>query len=118
MTEAAHAPARARTLRHPSVATRLARIVVLAVIIGIGFNHVWWSVTDWHLSDMNAYWDAAMRLRVGGELCPPASDVTASDVYRYSPWFAWLWVPLTSLPRGLVNVAWSLILVGASVAAI
>ena len=42
---------------------RLARIVVLAIIIGIGVNHVWWSVTDWHLDDMDAYWQAGLRLR-------------------------------------------------------
>lgn len=97
---------------------RLARIVALAVIIGIGFNHVWWSVADWHLDDMNAYWDAGVRLRQGGELFPPVADVLASEVYRYSPWFAWLWVPITLLPRELVNVAWSVVLLAASVAAV
>jgi hypothetical protein len=97
---------------------RLARIVALAVIIGIGFNHVWWSVADWHLDDMNAYWDAGVRLRQGQELFPPVTDVLASEVYRYSPWFAWLWVPVTLLPRELVNVIWSVILLGASVAAV
>lgn len=97
---------------------RLARIVALAVIIGIGFNHVWWSVADWHLDDMNAYWDAGMRLRTGQALYPPVTDVLASEVYRYSPWFAWLWIPLTVLPRVIVDVAWSAILLTGSVAAV
>jgi len=97
---------------------RLARIVALAVIIGIGFNHVYWSVTDWHLQDMNAYWDAGLRLRMGEALYPPVADVLASEVYRYSPWFAWLWAPLTVMPREIVNVAWSLILLAASAAAV
>ena len=97
---------------------RLARIVVLALIIGIGVNHVWWSIADWHLDDMNAYWEAGLRLREGGPLFPPVSDVLASEVYRYSPWFAWLWVPLTFLPRTVVDVAWSLALLAASVAAL
>jgi len=100
--------------RRRRVAVRLARIVVLAIVIGIGFNHVWWSITDWHLDDMNAYWDAGMRLRTGGELFPPVSDVLASEVYRYSPWFAWLWTPLTLLPRLLVEVGWSIVLLAAS----
>ncbi len=91
---------------------------MLAVIIGIGFNHVWWSVQDWHLSDMNAYWDAGVRLRTGGALFPPVTDVNASEVYRYSPWFAWLWTPLTLLPRGIVNVLWSAVLLAASFAAV
>jgi hypothetical protein len=97
---------------------RLARIVALAVIIGIGFNHVWWAVTDWHLLDMNAYWDAGLRVRTGQALYPPVTDVLASEVYRYSPWFAWLWAPLTVLPRGIVNVAWSAILLAGSLAAV
>jgi len=100
--------------RRRRVAVRLARIVVLAIVIGIGFNHVWWSITDWHLDDMNAYWDAGMRLRTGGELFPPVSDVLASEIYRYSPWFAWLWTPLTLLPRLLVEVGWSIVLLAAS----
>lgn len=97
---------------------RLARIVALAVIIGIGFNHVWWSTLDWHLKDMNAYWDAGLRLRMGGSLYPPVADVLASEVYRYSPWFAWVWAPITVLPREIVNVVWSVILLAASVAAV
>jgi len=104
--------------RPTSLGVRLARIVALAVIIGIGFNHIWWSALDWHLSDMNAYWEAGLRIRMGEALFPPVSDVHASEVYRYSPWFAWLWAPVTVLPRELVNVAWSVILVAASVVAV
>ena len=108
---------RSVTGRRPRWA-RLARIVALAVIIGIGFNHVWWSVVDWHLDDMNAYWDAGVRLRQGQPLFPPVTDVLASEVYRYSPWFAWMWAPITLLPRELVNVLWSVVLLAASVAAV
>jgi hypothetical protein len=117
VTNLADAAPRRRVLR-PGIHLRLARIVALAVIIGIGFNHVWWSVADWHLDDMNAYWDAGVRLRTGQELCPPISDVLASEVYRYSPWFAWLWAPLTNLPRLAVEVAWSAVLLAASAAAV
>ena len=107
-----------KTGRRYGLGVRLARIVALAVIIGIGFNHIWWSALDWHLSDMNAYWEAGLRLRMGEPLFPPVSDVHASEVYRYSPWFAWLWAPVTVLPRELVNLAWSVILVAASVVAV
>jgi hypothetical protein len=96
---------------------RLARIVALAVIIAIGINHIWWAVADWHLRDMNAYWDAAMRLRNGQELFNP-TGIEASEVYRYSPWFAWLWVPVTFLPRIVANIGWSVILLGASAVAV
>lgn len=104
--------------RLPRRVIRLARIVVLAVIIGIGINHIYWSVIDWHLKDMNAYWDAALRLRHGQALFPAAIDIEASEVFRYSPWFAWLWVPLTYAPRLAVNIGWSAVLLGASAAAV
>lgn len=108
----------ARPRVRPPMWIRISRIVALAVIIGVGINHVWWSVADWHLRDMNAYWDAAMRLREGAPLFPPIGNIEASEVYRYSPWFAWLWVPLTYLPRLLVNVGWSVVLLAASAAAV
>ena len=34
----------------------------------------------------------------------------ADEVYRYAPWFAWLWVPLTYLPQDLVYGAWFAVL--------
>ena len=110
---------RSRTLRgrRPTL-VRMARIVALALIIGVGVNHVWWSIADWHLDDMNAYWNAGLRLRAGEALYPPVTDILASEVYRYSPWFAWVWAPITVLPRELANVTWSLILLVASAAAV
>lgn len=75
-------------------------------------------VGDWHLRDMDAYWDAGVRLREGAPLYPALSDLEASNIYRYSPWFAWVWVPLTLLPRGVANVLWSAVLLGASALAL
>jgi hypothetical protein len=98
-------------------ARRIARIIALAVVIAIGINHVWWALADWHLRDMNAYWDAAMRLRTGRELYAPMG-IEASEVYRYSPWFAWVWVPVTMLPRVVANIGWSAVLLGASAVAV
>lgn len=104
--------------RVPKRVVRLSRIVVLAVVIAIGLTNVYWSVSDWHLKDMNAYWDAAERLRDGQPLFPSTMGVEASEAYRYSPWFAWLWIPLTYLPRTVVNIGWSAILIVASFAAV
>ncbi len=59
-----------------------------------------------------------MRLREGEPLYPPLADPEASEVYRYAPWLAWTWIPLTLLPREAVNVIWSIILLGASAAAL
>lgn len=73
---------------------------------------------DWSLSDMDAYWNAALRLRAGEALYARSYNVGAHDLYRYAPWFAYLWLPLTYLPRGLVAVAWEAFLLGAVVAAV
>ena len=102
----------------PARVVRLARILALAVIVGVGVDYVYQAVHFWSLSDSTAYWNAAMRLREGMPLYPTVGNVEASDVYRYAPWFAWLTVPFTYLPNWLAGVIWSLILVAASVAAV
>jgi hypothetical protein len=93
---------------------RAARLIALAIVIGWSLANVIQRVGDWTLSDMNAYWNAAMRLRDGAPLYPPLSDPGAADVYRYSPWFAWAWVPITYLPHAVVSIAWSVMLASAS----
>jgi len=96
----------------------LGRLLTLALILGVGISQLTLTVGDWHLRDMGAYWNAAMRLREGEALYPALTDSEASDVYRYAPWFAWAWVPLTLLPREIVNVLWSGILLAASAGAL
>lgn len=97
---------------------RVPRLIVTAVIVGIGISQFVFTVTDWHLSDSDAYWNAAWRLRNGEALFPLLADTEASEVYRYSAWFAWVWVPLTYLPRVVVDVLWSGILLAASALAL
>jgi len=97
---------------------RIARLVVVALVVGLGISQLILTVGDWHLSDMGAYWEAGERLRNGEPLYPALADAEASEVYRYAPWFAWAWVPLTTLPRGAVDVLWSVILLAASGAAL
>jgi hypothetical protein len=93
---------------------RVARIVALAVIIGIGLFNLLQAATHWTLSDAAAYWNAGLRLREGGTLYPLVKDVDASEVYRYAPWFAWLTVPFTDLPVQLAGAIWSAILLAGS----
>jgi hypothetical protein len=105
--------------RHPSVRQRrLAKTVLIGLVVGLGIANLYWSFAQWTLSDAGAYWHAAQRLREGGDLYPPVANVEASDVYRYAPWFAWLTVPFTYLPQWLAGALWSAILVGASVIAV
>jgi hypothetical protein len=101
-------------MARPLTPARLARTVALAVIIGIGIFNLEKSVVGWTLSDAEAYWNAAMRLRTGGDLYPALGSVDASDVYRYAPWFAWLAVPFTFLPMQLAGAIWSAMLLAAS----
>lgn len=97
---------------------RLARTVALAVIIGIGIFNLVEAVTNWTLSDAAAYWNAAERLRDGAPLYPVLTNVDASEVYRYAPWFAWLTVPFTLLSVQVAGVLWSAILLAGSAAAL
>jgi hypothetical protein len=93
-------------------------LVTVALVVGVGISQLILTVGDWHLRDAGAYWEAAMRLREGEPLYPALADSEASEVYRYAPWLAWAWVPLTLLPREAVHVIWSVILLGASAAAL
>ena len=97
---------------------RLAKTVVAGLVIGLGVANLWFSITGWTLSDASAYWEAAHRLREGGELYPAVANVEASNVYRYAPWFAWLAIPFTYLPVQVAGALWSLVLVAASTAAV
>ncbi len=102
----------------PVRVVRLARIVALAVILGVGISELYFAVTAWTQSDAGAYWNAAMRLRNGQALYPVVANVEASDVYRYAPWLAWLTVPFTYLPVQVAGAIWSAILLAGSVLAV
>ena len=97
---------------------RLARTVALAVIIGIGLFNLFQAAVNWTLSDAAAYWNAALRLREGEALYPLLTNVDASEVYRYAPWFAWATVPFIFLPVQLAGALWSLVLLAASAVAL
>jgi hypothetical protein len=64
-------------------------------------------------SDVSAYWEAAERLRHGENLYV-AGPANASDLYRYAPWFAAAWIPLTFLPRDAVTAGWVGLMVAAA----
>jgi hypothetical protein len=84
--------------------------VVQAVALGLGIA---FAVMSYHGSllwtDGQAYWNAAERLRAGLDLYPSGVDQESADIYRYAPWFAWAWVPLTFLPEPLVAALWTVL---------
>src|SRR4026208_987385 len=84
--------------------SRLARTVVLAFIVAITILNVVWAIGDWHLHDMNVYWTAAEQWRQTGNPYTPVPTADADSVYRYAPWFAAAWVPLTLRPRLPVEI--------------
>lgn len=105
---------RATSLLNPSGLAgppRLFRLIALAVLIAVGIDHVYYAIVQWPLHDMDVYLAAATRVRDGHGLYL-TGDVLHS--YWYSPWFAYAWVPLTYLPRIVVAVAWSALLLAAT----
>lgn len=64
--------------------------------------------------DVAAYWNAAERLREGQPLYAGAA-ANASELYRYAPWFAAAWIPLTYLPHDAVAAVWVGLMVAAAV---
>lgn len=97
------------------LAPRLAMAVATVIVFGAATYTVVDAVRGWNLSDMEAYWNAALRLRQGGPLYIHSYSTGAHDLYLYSPWFAYVWIPLTYLPRAAVSAAWACLLLGATV---
>lgn len=102
----------------PPWAGRLARLVVLAFVVAVTLLNVVWAFGDWHLKDMNVYWVAGEQWRETGNPYALVPGVDDNSVYRYAPWYAALWVPLTLLPRTVVDVMWSSLLVVAAFASV
>lgn len=69
---------------------------------------------EWTFADVEAYLSAAHRLRDGLPIYGGGFDANSYHVFRYAPWFAWLWVPLSYLPRDVLNWAWAALLAVAS----
>jgi hypothetical protein len=94
-----------------AIAVAFASVVAFAVLaLSQLMNPHWWS------QDTDAYWNAALRLRAGEPLYPVLSNPDASDTYRYAPWFAFVWVPMTFLPQPPVYGAWVVILMASTAA--
>lgn len=87
---------------------------LLALAAWTVFNHAAARSTG---SDMDAYWEAALRLRNGEPLYRSGSE-TDSDLYRYAPWFAVAWMPLTYLPKEAVLIGWMSVCLGAAIASV
>jgi hypothetical protein len=93
--------------------TRLPRTFAMAVLLGwLGYTLASWFLA-WNPADAGAYYDAASRLANDQPLYA-AVNPEAHEVYRYAPWFAAAWIPLTMLPREVAMHAWSLAMLACS----
>lgn len=89
----------------------VARFVATAVVLGwLAYTLASWFLA-WNPADARAYYLAAERLRDGVTLYP-AANPEAHEVFRYAPWFAVAWLPLTWLPMDVAIHAWSLAMLG------
>jgi hypothetical protein len=96
---------------------RLPRTLVMALLLGyLGYTLASWFLA-WNPADGGAYYDAAYRLTHGQLLYPPVNP-EAHEVFRYAPWFAVAWIPLTQLPRDMALHAWSLAMLACAAAAV
>jgi len=96
---------------------RLSRLLAMAILLGyLAYTLASWFIA-WNPADAGAYYDAAHRLTTGQPLYPPVNP-EAHEVYRYAPWFAVAWIPLTLLPRELAMHLWSLAMLGCAVVAV
>jgi hypothetical protein len=92
--------------------TRLAIGLLLLFAIG----DIWVRRGNWGFEDVRAYWEAALRVREGLPLYGGTDDPNSYGVFRYAPWFAWMWIPLTYLPRHIAELLWGGVLAGSSIA--
>jgi alpha-1,2-mannosyltransferase len=101
--------------RRPLV--RVARLITLAAAFGWAAYVLASWVLLWNPADAGAYYDAAVRLSQGEPLYLPIHP-EAHEVYRYAPWFAYAWIPLTLVPRDVALHAWSLAMLACSIVAV
>ncbi|MDQ3690385.1 MAG: glycosyltransferase 87 family protein [Chloroflexota bacterium] len=87
----------------------MARIIAVAIVVGIGIATVIWAVTDVHFNDLDSYRAAALRIRAGEQLY--GGDVGPFNKYYYAPWFAYAFVPLSYLPWELLAAVWTAFMV-------
>lgn len=96
---------------------RVARFIVTGIALGwLAYTLTSWFLA-WNPADARAYYLAAERLRDGAALYP-AMNADAHEVFRYAPWFAAAFLPLTLLPIDVATHAWSLGMLGCAALAV
>jgi uncharacterized membrane protein (DUF485 family) len=89
--------------------------LAIGLLLLFAIGDIWLRRANWGFEDVRAYWEAALRLRQGLPLYGGTPDPNSYGVFRYAPWFAWMWVPLTYLPRQLAELLWCGLLAASSI---
>lgn len=84
-------------------------VLILAVVLLVRVGQ---AMTRWDGVDMDVYRQAATAWVDKGNPYAAAGD-SGMSTYRYAAWFAALWIPFRYIPRELVLLVWSLVLMGA-----
>lgn len=90
--------------------------MAIGLLLLFAIGDIWVLRANWGFEDVGAYWEAALRLRQGLALYGGTDDPNSYAVFRYAPWFAWMWVPLTYLPRQAAELLWGGVLAASSLA--
>ena len=96
--------------------SRWAKVLAIGLLFAFALANLLLQSGGWGFEDVGAYWEAAFRLRDGLPLYGGPTDPDSYRVFRYAPWFAYLWVPLTYLPRQAAELIWAVALGIASIA--
>lgn len=92
-------------------ASRVAFLSIVTLLTLLLLMRLGQAFTNWDGADFEVYRRAAHSWVSTGN--PYAFAGTSGlETYRYAPWFAALWIPLGSLPRDPLLVAWVLVLLG------
>src|SRR5918999_1173808 len=90
----------------PRTPARLFGFLVMGLLLALAC----YALTTYALAqelgvDVAAYLGAAERLQEGEPLYAAAGP-NASEQYRYAPWFAYAWIPLTWIDRQAAVAGW------------
>jgi len=90
--------------------------LAIGLLLLFAIGDIWLRRGNWGFEDVRAYWGAALRVREGLPLYGGTDDPNSYGVFRYAPWFAWMWVPLTYLPRQAAELLWGAVLAASALA--
>jgi hypothetical protein len=93
------------SIRRWDVIVRVARFVALLLL---GCSALFWMAVILSSGppggDIERMWLGALRIRAGEPLYTDFGDPQL--FYTWAPWLAWIWLPLTYLPKTVVTVLW------------